>query len=113
MKVYQEQMTAVAKADLLTRRAWRVWAYLVGHATFADRLPVTQKAMAQELGLAQQHVSLALRELMRYQMIFGERVEGRMVYRLNSHFAFKGKGSLVRQRRGYHANHNGFAQVRP
>jgi hypothetical protein len=100
--VFQEHLRALALDRRMTGSHWRVLAYLVSYATFAQDMTFKQVDVARAMGIAFQTVSRVLGELDTIGIL--KRVQTHAyppTYRLNSQYIYKGRGEKLPQRRAY------------
>lgn len=78
----------------LTGETYSVLCYVLGVLSFDNWINVTQAEIGKELGLAQQHVSRAMKVLIEKQIILEGPKKGRChTYRLNYAIGYKGDES--------------------
>jgi len=100
--LFQRQLRAMAQDARLKGAHWRILAYLMSCATFAQDIQVRQKEVAQTLGLTHQTVSRVLAELAALGIIARVATHSYPpTYRLNSQYVYKGHGEQLPQRRAY------------
>ena len=88
--VFQTGIIDMAKMGL-TGEQWSVWAYLVGTLDFDNYWRVSQKEVAEALGMHKQHVSRAIHALLDKDIIIEGPMAGRYkTYRLNPRIAHRG-----------------------
>lgn len=88
--VFQSGITDMAKMGL-TGEQWNVWAYLMGTLDFDNYWRVSQKEVAEALGMHKQHVSRAIHVLLDKDIIIEGPMAGRFkTYRLNPRIAHRG-----------------------
>lgn len=110
--VFQEHLRALALDPRMSKAHWRVLAYVVSYATFAQDMTLKQKDLAEGLGLAFQTISRVLGELGTIGIL--TRVSGREIpatYRLNSLYVYKGHGERRPGRLAQQRKERGRAQA--
>lgn len=88
--LFQSGITDMAKMGL-TGEQWSVWAYLMGTLDFDNYWRVSQKDVAEALGMKKQNVSRAIHVLLDKDIIIEGPMAGRFkTYRLNPRIAHRG-----------------------
>ena len=88
--MFQSGITDMAKMGL-TGEQWSVWAYLMGTLDFDNYWRVSQKDVAEALGMKKQNVSRAIHVLLDKDIIIEGPMAGRFkTYRLNPRIAHRG-----------------------
>ena len=88
--VFQSGIADMAKMGL-TGEQWSVWAYLMGTLDFDNYWRVSQKEVAEALGMRKQNVSRAIHVLLDKDIMTEGPMAGRFkTYRLNPRIAHRG-----------------------
>ena len=88
----QESLEIIAKDKDLTGEAHRVLWYLLSRLDFENWIQVTQKEIADELGLKKQNASRSILLLESKRIILrGPKIGRSYAFRLNPYFGWKGK----------------------
>ena len=88
----QESLEIIAKDKDLTGEAHRVLWYLLSRLDFENWIQVTQKEIAEELGLKKQNASRSILLLESKRIILrGPKIGRSYAFRLNPYFGWKGK----------------------
>ena len=88
----QESLEIIAKDKDLTGEAHRVLWYLLSRLDFENWIQVTQREIADELGLKKQNASRSILLLESKRIILrGPKIGRSYAFRLNPHFGWKGK----------------------
>jgi hypothetical protein len=100
--MFQGHLRVLATDRRMTGSHWRVLAYLMSCATFAQDITIKQKDIAGAMGLAFQTISRVLADLVTIGII--ARVDTHAyppTYRFNSRYIYKGRLERLTQRRAY------------
>ena len=98
--MFQGHLRVLATDRRMTGSHWRVLAYLMSCATFAQDLTIKQKDISEAMGLAFQTISRLLAELVAIGII--ARVDTHAyppTYRFNARYIYKGRLERLPQRR--------------
>ena len=88
----QESLEIIAKDRDLTGEAHRVLWYLLSRLDFENWIQVTQREIAEELGLKKQNASRSISLLESKRIIIrGPKIGRSYAFRLNPYFGWKGK----------------------
>jgi hypothetical protein len=100
--VFQGQLRIMAQDRRLKWTHWRVLAYIISCATFAQDLVLRQAEIGRALGLTPETMCRLFRDLDRMGIVLrvltGQRPA---TYRLNARYIYKGRGERLVQRRAY------------
>ena len=89
---FQDGLMEIAKDDQLTGADFRVLLHLFGQLDFENYLHISQKDIADTLGMQKQHVSRAMRLLIAKGIVLDGPKVGRMrTYRLSPNLGWKGR----------------------
>lgn len=89
---FQEAFEEIAKDKEITIEPRRVLDYLFSKLDFENYIQITQKDIAEALGMQKSHVSRAIKLLTSKQIILESQKTGRSRYfRLNQNYGWKGK----------------------
>lgn len=89
---FQDGLVEIAKDDELTLQPKNVLFYLLGQLDFENYLHVSQRDIADALGMQKQHVSRAMRLLIAKGIVLDGPKVGRMkTYRLSPNLGWKGR----------------------
>ena len=100
--IFQRRLRELARNPRLQGSHWRVLAYVISCATFAQDITLRQRDIGAALGIAQSTVSLALQDLHRCGVLLRVDTGGYpATYRFNSAYVYKGRGERLEQRRAY------------
>jgi|GEM_PF-2172426 len=89
--MYQSALISLAKWDLPNEQ-YRVFLMLLGKLDFDNYLRISQKDISEELNIKQPHISRAISELCKKNVLVeGPRAGLNKTYRLNPYIAHKGK----------------------
>lgn len=98
--MFQDRATALGCDRQMTGERLRVYLVVLGHCDWDNWLYLSHRDLAAEMGLRVTQVSRALRYLVRRGIILrGPRIGRQNSYRLNSHYAYKGKVLHLKRRR--------------
>lgn len=95
---FQDAFEEIAKDDELKGESFRVLMYMFSKLDFENYIQLTQKDIAEALGMNKQHVSRAIRLLSSKKVVLeGPKVGRSKCYRLNANYGWKGKVKNLRQ----------------
>lgn len=100
---FQDGLMEIAKDDELTGADFRVLLHLFGQLDFENYLHISQKDIAEALGMQKQHVSRAMRLLIAKDIVLDGPKTGRVkTYRLNPNLGWKGRVTNLEKHRRNH-----------
>ena len=98
---FQDAVEAIAMDKDITQEMLRVWMLMVGKMSFENWVTIPQKEICEALGMQRSNVSRAIRKLVDKGLILqGPKLGRTTAYRLNSHYAWKGKRSNISTENG-------------
>jgi DNA-binding MarR family transcriptional regulator len=90
--MFQDTLIEIAKDREITGEVYRVLLYLLSQMDFENHIHVSQSDTATILGLQKTNVSRAVKTLCDKGILLKGQKQGRSaVYKLNSHYGWKGK----------------------
>ena len=100
---FQDGLMKIAEDDELTGADFRVLLHLFGQLDFENYLHISQKDIAEALGVQKQHISRSMRLLIAKGIVVDGPKVGRIkTYRLSSNLGWKGRvTNLEKQRRNH------------
>ena len=97
---FQEAIVRVAEDKDMTHQMTRVWLIMLGKISFENWVTVPQIEIAASLGMKKSDVSRAIRRLIDKGLILrGPKIGRTSAYKLNSHYAWKGKLKGLKEER--------------
>jgi DNA-binding MarR family transcriptional regulator len=97
---FQDALIEIAKDPEITQEPHKLLLFLFGHLDYENYIHISQKEMAEELGMQTSHVSRAMSLLCRKHIVELAPGTGRTkCYRLNPHFGWKGKVTNLNEAR--------------
>ena len=97
---FQEAIVKVAEDKDMTHQMTRVWLIMLGKISFENWVTVPQVEIASSLGMKKSDVSRAIRRLIEKGLILrGPKIGRTSAYKLNSHYAWKGKLKGLKEER--------------
>ena len=97
---FQDALIEIAKDPEITQEPLKLLLFLFGHLDYENFIHISQKEMAQELGMTQSSISRAMSLLCRKYIVELAPKTGRTkCYRLNPHFGWKGKVTNLNEAR--------------
>ena len=97
---FQDAFEEIAKDREITSEPRRVLDYMFSKLDFENFIQLSQKDIAEALGMQKQNVSNAIKLLIRKQIILeGPKVGRSKCYRLNPNYGWKGKVKTLQEAR--------------
>lgn len=97
---FQEAFEEIAKDKEITIEPRRVLDYLFSKLDFENYIQITQKDIAEALGMQKSHVSRAIKLLTTKQIILeGQKIGRSKYFRLNQNYGWKGKIKTLQETR--------------
>ena len=100
VKLFQRMMGQLGREGRIGKEGWRVIAWLLGRLDWDNWLVVPQRELAEALGMSQQNVSRAIRQLCQEGVLLRAASPApRSTYRLSAEFAYRGSRNGWEKRR--------------
>ena len=100
MIMSQNPLQMIAKDKEITQDPTRVFMMMLSYVDFDNWVQVSQKEIAEELGMQKTHVSSAIKLLVKKEiLLLGPNVGRSKTYRLNPNYGYKGNPTGKVQRR--------------
>lgn len=88
----QASFEQIASDKEMTYEMFRVWVYLLSKLGFENWITVPQREISDHLDMKKQNVSRAIKKLAQKGLILkGPKIGRTTAYKINSHYAWKGK----------------------
>lgn len=94
----QEGFIWISQLEGIKLQEMRILLYIMGKLDFENYINISQKQVAEALGMKKQNVSAAFKTLEKYGIIHkGPKVGLSWTYRLDPNFGYKGKAKNIRK----------------
>lgn len=99
---FQDAVLQISEDRDMTQQMLRVWLHMLARISFENWVTIPQIEMAKRLGMQKADVSRAIKSLIEKGLVLrGPKIGRTSAYKLNSHYAWKGKTSnLSKDRMG-------------